>query len=225
MIELKSKINKDKYTEYVCEQFDIQNKEETSVSIPMNLDGINDIDWNIGVLYGGSGSGKTTILKHLGKIKEIELDREKSIISNFDWLEPSEASKLLTSMGLASIPSWLRPFHLLSNGEQYRAQLAYLVASAEDGETILIDEYTSVVDRDVAKAMSNAVQKYIRRTNKKIILASCHYDIMEWLQPDWIYSRSRGVLEKKSSGKNHLSNYEFVELRQKLGTCSKNIII
>ena len=194
MIELKSKINQDKYTEYVCEQFDIQNKEETSVSIPMNLDGINDIDWNIGVLYGGSGSGKTTILKHLGKIKEIELDREKSLISNFDWLEPSEASKLLTSMGLASIPSWLRPFHLLSNGEQYRAQLAYLVASAEDGETILIDEYTSVVDRDVAKAMSNAVQKYIRRTNKKIILASCHYDIMEWLQPDWIYSPSRGVL-------------------------------
>ena len=169
MIELKSKINQDKYTEYVCEQFDIQNKEETSVSIPMNLDGINDSDWNIGVLYGGSGSGKTTILKHLGKIKEIELDREKSLISNFDWLEPSEASKLLTSMGLASIPSWLRPFHLLSNGEQYRAQLAYLVASAEDGETILIDEYTSVVDRDVAKAMSNAVQKYIRRTNKKII--------------------------------------------------------
>ena len=225
MIELKSKINKDKYTEYVCEQFDIQNKEETSVSIPMNLDGINDIDWNIGVLYGGSGSGKTTILKHLGKIKEIELDREKSLISNFDWLEPSEASKLLTSMGLASIPSWLRPFHLLSNGEQYRAQLAYLVASAEDGETILIDEYTSVVDRDVAKAMSNAVQKYIRRTNKKIILASCHYDIMEWLQPDWIYSPRRGVLEKKSSGKNHLSNYELVELRQKLGTCSKNIII
>ena len=225
MIELKSKINQDKYTEYVCEQFDIQNKEETSVSIPMNLDGINDIDWNIGVLYGGSGSGKTTILKHLGKIKEIELDREKSLISNFDWLEPSEASKLLTSMGLASIPSWLRPFHLLSNGEQYRAQLAYLVASAEDDETILIDEYTSVVDRDVAKAMSNAVQKYIRRTNKKIILASCHYDIMEWLQPDWIYSPSRGVLEKKSDGKNHLSNYELVELRQKLGTCSKNIII
>ena len=88
-----------------------------------------------------------------------------ALISNFDWLEPSEASKLLTSMGLASIPSWLRPFHLLSNGEQYRAQLAYLVASAKDGETILIDEYTSVVDRDVAKAMSNAVQKYIRRTN------------------------------------------------------------
>jgi ABC-type ATPase with predicted acetyltransferase domain len=225
MIELKSKIINDKYTEYVYEQFDIQNREETSVSIPMNLDGLNDIDWNIGVIYGGSGSGKTTILKHLGMIKDVELDREKSLISNFDWLEPKEATLLLTSMGLSSIPAWLRPFHLLSNGEQYRAGLAYLVASAKDGETILIDEYTSVVDRDVAKAMSNAVQKYIRRTNKKIILASCHYDIMKWLQPDWIYSPSRGVLEKKSDGKSNLSNYELVELRQKLGTCSKSIII
>ena len=225
MIELKSKINNDKYTEYVYEQFDIQNREETSVSIPMNLDGLNEIDWNIGVIYGGSGSGKTTILKHLGMIKDVKLDREKSLISNFDWLEPKDATLLLTSMGLSSIPAWLRPFHLLSNGEQYRAQLAYLVASAKDGETILIDEYTSVVDRDVAKAMSNAVQKYIRRTNKKIILASCHYDIMEWLQPDWIYSPSRGVLEKKSDGRNRLSNYELVELRQKLGTCSKSIII
>ena len=59
IIELKSKINQDKYTEYVCEQFDIQNKEETSVSIPMNLDGIDDMEWNIGVLYGGSGSGSS----------------------------------------------------------------------------------------------------------------------------------------------------------------------
>ena len=63
------------------------------------------------------------------------------------------------------------------------------------------------------------------KSNKKIILASCHYDIMEWLQPDWIYSPSRGVLEKKSSGRSHLSNYELVESNQKLGTCSKNIII
>ena len=23
----------------------------------MNLDGLNEIDWNIGVIYGGSGSG------------------------------------------------------------------------------------------------------------------------------------------------------------------------
>lgn len=191
-IELKSKILNDKYTEYVYESFDIQNREETIVSISMNLGEAKTFDWNIGVLLGGSGSGKTTILKKLGEIRKINFDSEKPLISNFDWLEPKEATLVLTSMGLSSVPTWLRPFHTLSNGEQYRATLAYLVSSAKEDEVILIDEYTSVVDRDVAKAMSFAVQKYIRRVNKRIILASCHYDILEWLMPDWICSPQKG---------------------------------
>lgn len=196
-IELKSKIINDKYTEYVYEAFDIQNREETYVSIPMNISKAKDFDWNIGVILGGSGSGKTTILKQCGKIKNPDFNADKSLISNFDWLEPKDAAFVLTSIGLSSVPTWLRPFHLLSNGEQYRAKLAYVVASANDGEVILIDEYTSVVDRDVAKAMSFALQKYIRRENKKIILASCHYDILEWLMPDWTCSPQKGgVLER-----------------------------
>jgi ABC-type lipoprotein export system ATPase subunit/GNAT superfamily N-acetyltransferase len=191
-ITLTSKIQNDKYTEYVYNAFDIQNREETQVTIPMNLDGLNSFEWNIGVIYGGSGSGKSTILKELGGSKDVKFDDDKPLISNFDWLEPEEATRVLTSIGLSSVPTWLRPFRLLSNGEQYRAYLAYLVSSAKDGDTILIDEYTSVVDRDVAKAMSFALQKYIRRENKKIILASCHFDIMEWIMPDWIYSPSKG---------------------------------
>lgn len=191
-IELKSKIINDKYTEYVYEAFDIQNREETSVSIPMNLGEAKNFEWNIGVVLGGSGSGKTTILKKMGDVRKVNFDAEKPLISNFDWLEPKEATLVLTSMGLSSVPTWLRPFHTLSNGEQYRATLAYLVASAKDGEVILVDEYTSVVDRDVAKAMSFALQKYIRREKKRIILASCHYDILEWLMPDWTYSPQKG---------------------------------
>lgn len=191
-IELKSKILNDKYTEYVYDSFDIQNREETIVTISMSLGEAKTFDWNIGVILGGSGSGKTTILKKLGEIKKIVFDAEKPLISNFDWLEPKEATLVLTSMGLSSVPTWLRPFHTLSNGEQYRAALAYLVSSAKEDEVILIDEYTSVVDRDVAKAMSFAVQKYIRRVNKRIILASCHYDILEWLMPDWICSPQKG---------------------------------
>jgi ABC-type ATPase with predicted acetyltransferase domain len=95
-------------------------------------------------------------------------------------------------MGLSSVPSWLRPYSQLSNGEQYRASLAYKVSKARDGDMILIDEYTSVVDRTVAKAMSYSLQKYIRRTGKKIILASCHFDILEWLMPDWIINLQKG---------------------------------
>ena len=191
-IELKSKILNDRYTDYVYEHFDIQNRDETIVSIPMELDEINSFDWNIGVVYGGSGSGKSSIINHLGGVREVIFDIDKPLISNFNWMEPEEATRVLTAMGLSSVPTWLRPYKFLSNGEQYRAMLAYLVSSSKDGETILIDEYTSVVDRDVAKAMSFALQKYVRRENKKIILASCHFDIMEWVMPDWIYSPMKG---------------------------------
>lgn len=195
-IERKTKILNDKYTEYVCESFDIQNKDETSISIPMNFSECRNFEWNIGVIYGGSGTGKTTLLKEFGNLSDEIFDENKALISNFDWLEPDEATLLLSAIGLSSVPTWLRPFHTLSNGEQYRANLAYKIAKAKENETVLIDEYTSVVDRDVAKSMSYALQKYIRKTNKRIVLASCHFDIMEWLLPDWTYSPLKGRVER-----------------------------
>jgi ABC-type lipoprotein export system ATPase subunit/GNAT superfamily N-acetyltransferase len=195
-IKLSNAIVEDEYTKYVCESFDIQDTTKTIVEIPINLDECKNFDWQIGVVYGGSGSGKTTILKHFGTIKEVEFNPKKALISNFDWLSPSDASILLGAMGLSSIPTWLRPFKVLSNGEQYRAKLAYLVGSAKDNEIILVDEFTSVVDREVAKAMSFSLQKYIRKTNKKIIVASCHFDIMDWLLPNWTYSPLKERVEK-----------------------------
>ena len=216
-IERKNKIINDRYTEYVYEAFDIQNKEETTVKIPINFAECKTFDWNIGVIYGGSGTGKTTLLKEFGDLTLDNFDDKKPLISNFDWLEPKEATFLLSAMGLASVPTWLRPFSLLSNGEQYRASLAYKVGKASENDVILIDEFTSVVDRDVAKAMSNALQKYIIRTNKKIILASCHFDIMEWLLPDWTYSPLKGRLDRASS-RRHRTRIELPIFRSSYET-------
>jgi ABC-type lipoprotein export system ATPase subunit/GNAT superfamily N-acetyltransferase len=193
-IVLKHQIKNDRYTEYIYNAFDIQNKDESVVKIANNIR--LDFDWNIGVIYGGSGTGKSTLLKQFGEIKQPIFDNSKSLISNFDFMEPEEATSVLSAMGLSSVPAWLRPHCVLSNGEQYRASMAYIVAKASNEEIILIDEFTSVVDRDVAKAMSNSLQKYIRRTNKKIVLASCHFDIMEWLQPDWVYSPNKERVER-----------------------------
>lgn len=195
-IKLEHNIIEDEYTKYVCESFDIQDTKKTIVEIPNNLNYCNSFEWNVGVVYGGSGSGKTTLLKHFGTIQDVNFDLQKSLVSNFNWLQPNEACALLSAMGLSSVPTWLRPFHLLSNGEQYRAKLAYLVSITNDGDVILIDEFTSVVDRDVAKAMSFSLQKYIRKMKKKIIVASCHYDIMEWVLPDWSYSPLKGRVER-----------------------------
>jgi len=46
-----------------------------------------------------------------------------------------------------------------------------------DKPIIVFDEFTSVVDREVAKISSYAIQKAVRRTNKQFIAVTCHYDV------------------------------------------------
>lgn len=199
-IVLTSNIVKDEYTQYIQDTFDLKVEDVAKVEIPNNLHLERLKDWNIGVICGASGSGKSTILKSLGEVKEAAFEDAKSVISNFDNFSPQEATKVLSAMGLASVPTWIRPYSTLSNGEKYRAEVALRISRAKEGEIILVDEYTSVVDRNVAKSMSNALQKYIRREGGRIILATCHYDIIEWLQPDWVYDLNKGgALEKGES--------------------------
>ena len=38
----------------------------------------------------------------------------------------------------------------------------------------------------MAQTACIAINKAIKRTGKKFIAISCHYDILEWLQPDWV---------------------------------------
>ena len=76
-IQLKSKIKKDKYTKYVYDTLDVQESEESIVEVEFSLGEAKDFDWNIGVIYGGSGSGKSTILKRMGEIKEPIFDKDK----------------------------------------------------------------------------------------------------------------------------------------------------
>src|SRR5260221_360231 len=49
------------------------------------------------------------------------------------------------------------------------------------------DDFTSVVDRTVAKIGSHAVAKAVRARGLKFVAVSCHEDIIDWLQPDWVY--------------------------------------
>jgi GNAT superfamily N-acetyltransferase len=84
----------------------------------------------------------------------------------------------------------LKPFHVLSNGEQFRVTLARTLAEAP--ELAVVDEFTSVVDRTVAQIGSAALAKTVRASNRRFVAVSCHYDIEEWLQPDWKYDTASG---------------------------------
>ena len=192
MKKLVSNVKKDAYTDYIEEAFDLKVEDVCTTEINAWLKPQSLSDWNIILVLGASGSGKSTVLREIGTISEAHFEGHKPLISEFSNLSPKEAADLLSAMGLASVPSWLHPYEVLSNGERYRADLAKIISEARDGDTIIVDEYTSVVDRNVAFAMSNSLERYVRKHNIKIILASCHYDIVDWLRPDYIFDLNKG---------------------------------
>ncbi len=71
---------------------------------------------------------------------------------------------------------------------------------------IVFDEWTSVVDREVAKVASLAVSKAIRRTQKKFIAITCHYDVVDWLEPDWVFNTDTMEFVKKKDGPQQLTS-------------------
>ncbi len=98
-----------------------------------------------------------------------------------------ELVALLSAVGFASPPAWLRPFRVLSTGQQFRVTLALLLASTPPKQRIVFDEYTSVVDRTVAQIGSAALAKTVRQRGQQFVAVTCHEDVADWLQPDWVY--------------------------------------
>ena len=144
--------------------------------------------FSVGLIVGASGSGKTTLAQHIygPECFKTFVDPGKPIIEQFpETMSYDECAAALLSMGLTSVPCWIRPVYTLSNGQRARAEAA-LALHQPGPQGVVLDEWTSVVDRTVAKVMSHCVQKHARRTGKPITLVSCHYDVLEWLQPDCI---------------------------------------
>src|SRR5262249_47852713 len=68
----------------------------------------------------------------------------------------------------------------------------------------VFDEFTSVVDRQVARIASAAIARAIRKQHipARLVVVSCHSDILEWLEPDWVVEMatrtlSRGCLRRE----------------------------
>lgn len=186
-------------------------------------------DWQIGLIVGPSGSGKTSIGERLWPSVQIHdlyggWNNSNPIVDN---IAPDKnmnvATAALSAVGLGDVPAWLRPFKALSNGEQYRAGLARLICDAPD--KVVVDEFTSVVDRQIAQIGAAAFAKSWRRTRgKQIVLLSCHYDVVEWLQPDWVYDTRTGEVKKKSES-DPISSLTFGRQTEVTGSFLRSIII
>lgn len=173
--------------EMLSSMFDVPIEDKLSVSLSGDIP-IEERNWNVGLIVGPSGSGKTLILEEkFGSPLEIRFSHS-SVIDDFPDQSIESITRVCQSVGFNTIPSWLRPYSVLSNGEKFRVEIARRLLSSSDDRNIPItcDEFTSVVDRQVAQITSHAVQRYVREQGSRFVAASCHYDIIDWLQPDWI---------------------------------------
>lgn len=196
-----SRPNKSFRVSNVLGTFDLQNekiREEFKGSID-----IEGLEWQIGLIVGASGTGKTTITKEIfgDNLFDSFEYKELSFLDDFeDNLSSQEIFKMLNSVGLSSPPDWLKPYSVLSNGQKMRVDLARLLLKQD--ELVVFDEFTSVVDRDIAKIGSFATQKAVRKTNKKFIAVGCHYDVEDWILPDWVFDTNTMTFKVKSKKKD-----------------------
>jgi energy-coupling factor transporter ATP-binding protein EcfA2 len=167
--------------------------------------------WHVGLIVGPSGCGKSTVARHLwpgAADRSLAWPTDASIVDGFPAsLGIKDVAECLSSVGFSSPPAWLRAFHVLSTGQQFRVTLARLIAEAQQpsccgaaglptaANPIVFDEYTSVVDRTVAQVGSAALEKVVRRRGLQFVAVTCHEDVEAWLNPDWVYRPAEGVFQ------------------------------
>jgi GNAT superfamily N-acetyltransferase len=183
-------------------------------------------NWQIGLIVGPSGSGKSTVARAAfgeNLYCGAEWPNDRAVVDCFGELSVRHVVDLFTAVGFGSPPSWVKPYGVLSNGERFRCDLARALArgfrlsaigyqqdidsgrepTAESRQPVVaFDEFTSVVDRNVAKVCSAAIAKGIRRAHIlcRFVAVTCHYDVAEWLEPDWILDMATCELRRSAPG-------------------------
>jgi GNAT superfamily N-acetyltransferase len=167
-----------------------------------------DEPWDIGLIAGPSGSGKTTVARRAYGSRVVEpagWSKRRAIIDELPAETAVDAARVLTAVGFSSPPAWLRPFATLSTGEQFRCELARALLrasrSAVGGERpiVVMDEFTSAVDRRVARACAAAVSKAIRQGHVgcRLVAVAPHDDVAAWLEADWMLDMATRALRRR----------------------------
>jgi ABC-type ATPase with predicted acetyltransferase domain len=180
---------------------DVKMEKRFAGSIP-----IEGEKWQIGVIVGRSGTGKTSIAKQLFPKEYIRGFEYTSatVLDDFpENVSVSEITSALCNVGFASPPDWLKAYEHLSQGEKMRVDIARALCLKK--QLVVFDEFTSVVDREIAKVSAFAIAKAVRRTSKQFVAVTCHYDVVDWLEPDWVFCTDDMSFSKKKLGDRKLS--------------------
>lgn len=190
-IVLRSEVQETFRTARVRGMFDLPSSQarEFSLRIEADIDALPD--WRIGVITGASGSGKSTLARRLFPQVigpgDLAWSSDRAILDDFrEDLPIEEITSALISVGFSSMPNWRCPYPVLSFGERFRADAARSICEASPAVPLVLDEFTSVVDRIVARICSLAVARTMRQRQTRFVAVTCHRDIIPWLQPDWV---------------------------------------
>jgi GNAT superfamily N-acetyltransferase len=199
----------------VAGMFDVPLAERPAVRFAVEVPSADE-DWQIGLIVGPSGSGKTTIARRAFErylCGPPAWPHDRAVVDGFGSLGARHVTGLLTAVGFGSPPAWIRPYRVLSGGEQFRCDLARALAGAMESADrsqgaeagpridpiVVFDEFTSVVDRNVAQMGSAAVSKSIRggHIRCRFVAVTCHYDVADWLEPDWVVDMATGTCQRR----------------------------
>lgn len=203
----------------VAGMFDVPIQERATERFRVEVPDLGEA-WRVGLIAGPSGSGKSTLARRIfGERlwRPNEWPADRAVIDCLGDRPIKEITSLFTAVGFGSPPSWIKPYQVLSTGEQFRCDLARALAFSDvavqeaDGpgldESLLpaslplvaFDEFTSVVDRNVARVTSAAIAKGIRKgtIGGRFVAVTCHYDVTEWLQPDWVIDMATSEFSRR----------------------------
>lgn len=150
-------------------------------------------NWDVIYITGISGSGKSTLLRSLAERYSFDISQygmsamysqlasdERPLIdcigSTFE-----QAISFLNSVGLSEAFIYFKKFVQLSEGQRYRFYLAKLLELTNT--VIVVDEFTSLLDRITANIVAYNYTKAMRRYRKKLIVATSHDDLTKSLNP------------------------------------------
>lgn len=173
----------------------------------------HDGEWSIGAIVGPSGSGKSRVARAAygdALVERFDWPHDRAVVDAFpEAMSAKDITAVLSSVGFSSPPAWVLPYHVLSNGQKFRCDMARaLLCPPPGGPTpgmVAMDEFTSVVDRQVAQFGSAAIAKTVRGKRlakaggaSRFVAVTCHHDILEWLRPDWVLDMASGRLARGS---------------------------